>query len=119
MAKEKTGSGNPEERIYTIPLRRAWMKVPMQTRSNRAVNVVIEFLSKHMKTDDVRVSEKVNSLIWKRGPKKPPASVKVKVSMEGGFVMARLLDEAVIKKEETPKGKVSRRPTRCGTWPAP
>lgn len=101
MAKEK--SAIPGDRIYTIPLRRSWSGVPAGQRANRAVNEIKGFLVKHMNAEDVRLSEKLNKLIWSKGNSKPPAKVKVKVSVKEGLAAARLPDEIIIEKKEDKK----------------
>jgi len=102
MAKEKESGF--EEMIYTIPLRREWLKVPRKKRANRTVNVVKEFLSKHMKASEVNISPKLNEFFWKKGISNPPGSVKVKVSRDKGTVTARLPDELVLDKKADKKG---------------
>jgi large subunit ribosomal protein L31e len=109
MAKDKPASS--DDRIYTIPLRAGWSTVPSHKRANRAVNEIKSFVSKHAKTDETRVSHKLNTYIWKRGNSKPPASVKVKVSVKAGLATARLPDELVIEKKKegkkpVPKNKI-------------
>jgi len=47
MAKEKTSES--VERIYIIPLRASWLKATSGKKTNRSVNVIKEFISKHMK----------------------------------------------------------------------
>lgn len=100
MAKEASVSG---EKIYIIPIRREWLKVPRNRRGKRAVNEVRNFLSRHMHSDDIKLSQKLNKKIWKSGIKKPPSKVKVKVSVKDGVVTARLPEEMVIRKEEKEK----------------
>jgi large subunit ribosomal protein L31e len=97
MAKEKAAS---PDRVYTIPLRKAWIGAPAGKKANMTVNGIKRFITKHTKAGDVRVSMKLNSLVWKRGINKPPAKVKVKVSIKDGVATARLPDEIVIKKKE-------------------
>jgi large subunit ribosomal protein L31e len=104
MAKEKAVES--VERVYTIPLRRGWSKAPANIRTNRAVNDIKRFLSKHVKVDDVKVSPRLNGLLWKRGSSRPPASVKVKVSVEEETVTARLPDEVVVEKKGESKGRL-------------
>ena len=74
MSKNKE---NAMERIYVIPLRRRVMKVPKWRRSKKSINVIRNFIEKHMKTENVKISKEVNESIWQRGSKKPPAKIKV------------------------------------------
>jgi len=110
MAKEReSGSSGVADRIYTIPLRKGWLNTRYHGRANRSVNDIKRFLIRHLKTDDVRISARLNELIWKRGNSKPPASVKVKVSVKGGIATARLPEEVVIEKKDKkpePKSKI-------------
>jgi large subunit ribosomal protein L31e len=103
MAKKETSVSG--ERIYVIPIRSEWLKVPRNRRGKRAVSAIRNFLSRHMHSDDIRLSQKLNKRIWKSGIKKPPSRVKVKVSVKDGVVTARLPEEIEIKKEEK-KGKL-------------
>jgi len=110
MAKEKEiSSSGIADRIYTIPLKKGWLNTRAQGRTNRSVNEIKRFLVRHLKTDDVRISGRLNELVWKRGNSKPPASVKVKVSLKEGIATARLPDEIVIEKKSKkpePKNKI-------------
>ncbi|MFA5076943.1 MAG: 50S ribosomal protein L31e [Candidatus Micrarchaeia archaeon] len=97
-----------EEKIYTIPLRDAFSYVRTK-RVRRAVSIVRAFVSRHAKVDSgmVRVSEALNSVLWRNGIQKPPRRIKIKVVKEEGFARAYLPDEVVkkpeAKKEEKPK----------------
>ncbi len=68
------------ERVYTIPLRRDFRKAAIWRRTKRAMNEVRAFLSKHMKSNDVRIGTDVNEYLWKHGAKNPPHKVKVTVT---------------------------------------
>jgi len=88
------------ERIYTIPLRREWIKAPRNKRGNRAVSAVRAFLIRHMHASDARLSQRLNETIWTRGIQKPPSKVKVKVNMQETIAIARLPEELVLEKEK-------------------
>ncbi|MFA5382956.1 MAG: 50S ribosomal protein L31e [Candidatus Micrarchaeia archaeon] len=94
------------ERIYTIPLRKAF-DFPRTKRASKAITIVKNFLAKHMKVtvEHVSVSEAVNSAIWQRGIQKPPRRIKIKVTKEGDKAVARLIDEKIIKKQEKKQEK--------------
>lgn len=66
-----------EERVYTIPLRKA-QYVQRWKRAPKAVRIVKEFVKRHMKADDVKLAQEVNEALWARGIKKPPLKIKVK-----------------------------------------
>ena len=81
-----------KEQIYTIPLRDV-KKAPSWKRANRAVSEVRNFLVKHMKTEptQVKLDKSINELLWERGCKKPPLSVRVRaVKFADGEVQAEL-----------------------------
>ncbi|MGP3667998.1 MAG: 50S ribosomal protein L31e [Candidatus Bathyarchaeota archaeon] len=74
-AKEKSGS---EERFYTIPLRRAWV-APFPERTPKAIRTLKNFLRRNLKTDNFKIDESLNKIIWRRGIEKPPRNVRVKI----------------------------------------
>ncbi len=97
------------ERIYTIPLRREFLKVPKYKRAKKSVKAVKEFLIKHMKSTDVAVGNSINLEIWKHGAENPPHHIKVSVKKEkDGKVRAELFG-AKPKKEETKKEKKAKK----------
>ena len=67
-----------EEKIYTIPLRHVWVVTPRGRREPRAVRDVRDFVSRHMKAEEVAMSNEVNSAIWSRGINKPPRKITVR-----------------------------------------
>ena len=67
-----------EEKIYTIPLRHVWVVTPRGKRAPRAVRDVHDFVSRHMKSEEVAISNEVNQAIWSRGINKPPRKVTVR-----------------------------------------
>lgn len=76
------------ERIYTIPLGEAY-ECTRNTRGRRAVKMVQAFALRHMKAEDVRISEGVNSLILRDGIQKPPRRIKVRM-VKGDDKVARV-----------------------------
>jgi len=113
MAKEKTEEKkNVLERTYNVPLRKQWLKSPRWKRSKKAVSALREFISKHMKSENVKIGKYANDLIWKHGGKNPPHHIKVDVTKDSeGKVFAELVgapkekpkEKKEVKKEE--KGK--------------
>lgn len=81
------------EREYNIPLRKEWLKVPFYKRAKKATTAVREFLQKHMKTEDINISQGINRELWKHGIKNPPHHVKVVVVKENNKASARLVEE--------------------------
>lgn len=76
------------ERIYTIPLGDAYMRV-RNKRGKRAVAFARAFALRHMKASSVKVSEGVNSLILRDGIQKPPRRIKVRI-MKGDDGVAKI-----------------------------
>jgi len=70
-----------EERVYTIPLKRAWIsKRPVRTP--KAMKVLKSFIIRHMKSEEVKIDSSLNSIIWARGIEKPPRKVRVRVTRD-------------------------------------
>jgi len=79
------------ERVYNIPLRKKFLKVPRYRRTNKASIALREFIVKHMKSDDVRIGKRLNQELWKHGIRNPPHHVKVTIIKEdNGLVKAEL-----------------------------
>ncbi len=81
-----------EERIYTIPLSRAWLS-PRQKRAPRAMRLIRGYIQKHMKVKEealeegeegeaVVISNEVNQKIWSRGIQKPPRRIRVRAAKD-------------------------------------
>jgi large subunit ribosomal protein L31e len=91
------------ERTYNVPLRKEFQKVPRWQKSQKAVKALRQFLSKHMKSDNVKIGKSINEEMWKHGIKNPPHHVKVNVTKDDkGEVKAELFG---MKKKEDKKGK--------------
>ena len=69
-----------DERIYTVPLRRAYWSGSRLRRSNRAVRVLREFVERHMKPEELLIQPEVNERIWARGIQKPPRRVRIRAT---------------------------------------
>lgn len=79
------------ERIYTIPLRHAWMKVPRYKRARKGIVELKAFIARHMKVrhrdvDNVKLDTYLNNELWFRGPRNSPAHVTVKAVKKGEVV---------------------------------
>ncbi len=73
--------------IYTIPLRRKFLKVPKYKRAKKASKTIKEFLARHLKIRDkdfskIKLDPLTNEALWARGIKKPPYKITVKVKKE-------------------------------------
>jgi large subunit ribosomal protein L31e len=92
--KEEEEEEFVEERIYTIPLGKAWVRPPKK-RAPRAMQMVKAFVTKHMKLE-MRVEEEeekeelprliinndVNEKVWGRGIEKPPRKIRVRAAKD-------------------------------------
>ncbi len=68
------------ERIYTIPLRKAYWLGPRWKRANKAIKIIREFIQRHMKPETILIKPEVNEKIWSRGIEKPPRRIRVKAT---------------------------------------
>ena len=83
-----------EERIYTVPLGRAWV-APRYKRAEKAVTLLRAFVERHMKPSSIRIDPEVNEAVWRRGIENPPRRIRVKLSKdEEGAVTVTLAEEA-------------------------
>ncbi|KON31319.1 hypothetical protein AC482_01100 [miscellaneous Crenarchaeota group-15 archaeon DG-45] len=83
-----------EERIYTVPLGRAWT-APKYRRAEKALSVLRAFVERHMKPASIVIDPRVNEAVWKRGIQKPPRRIRVRLSRdEDGAVTVALAEEA-------------------------
>jgi len=82
-----------EERIYTIPLGKAWI-MPPNKRAPRAMRIIRGFVTKHMKLETAGEEEEeetpkrlvinsdVNEKVWSRGIEKPPRKIRVRAAKD-------------------------------------
>jgi large subunit ribosomal protein L31e len=84
-----------EERIYTVPLGKAWI-MPPNKRAPRAVRMLRSFMVKHMKLEarkeeetekeeelpQLIISNEVNERMWLRGIEKPPRKIRVRAEKD-------------------------------------
>lgn len=93
MAKKEEASKIILERVYNIPLRRETLKVPPFKKANKAVKAVRQFISKHMKSENVVIGRYLNLKIWDHGAKNPPHHVKINAAKDDkGKVFVELVD---------------------------
>ena len=80
-------------RVYTINLGRAWI-TPQHKRTDRVINMIREFATKHMKSDEIKLDQDLNRQIWTRGKTHPPRKVRVKmIKDEDGVVTVSLYED--------------------------
>jgi len=87
------------ERIYTVPLRDAY-EASRKRRAKKAINILRKFAQRHMKAEDVRISEGVNQLIWSRGAEKPPKKITVLMRKDKDGIVRVMLPGEVEKEEK-------------------
>ena len=97
------------ERIYTIPLRREFNKVPNYRRTRKAVIAVRKFLQKHMKCDDVRIGKYLNLELWKHGKKNPPPRIKVKAIKDKEKIKDKEIEIVRVELPNIPIEKMKRK----------
>ncbi len=106
MAEKK--SAPSEEKIFTIPLRRVWIKAARVGKTKKSVSAVKEYVRKHTHASEVRMSQKLNETLWAGGAKKPLHTIRVKVSVSEGVADTKLPEEITLedeKKKFLEKGK--------------
>ena len=106
-----------EEKIFTIPLRKEFLKKPKYRRTKKAVTTVKEFITRHLKVEVVNIGSHLNEAIWSKGKRNPPSKIKVKAIVEEKvayvelpefeFLKAKPKEEKEDKKESKKKDKDS------------
>jgi len=69
-----------DERIYTVPLRKAYWTGSRLKRANRSVRILKEFVERHMKPEELLIQPEVNNEIWSRGIQKPPRRLRIRAT---------------------------------------
>jgi large subunit ribosomal protein L31e len=77
MSKEE----GVEERVYTINLGKVTL-APDNRRAKRAVNMIREFAIRHIKSEEVKIDEELNEVLWSRGIRSPPRKIRVIISKD-------------------------------------
>jgi large subunit ribosomal protein L31e len=88
------------ERIYTINLGKVLLS-PNNQRAKRAINMIREFATKHMKSENVKIEEEVSHLVWARGIRHPPRKIRVKITKDDSNIIVSKYQEK--SAEDTPK----------------
>ncbi len=81
------------ERIYTVPLGRAWV-APRYRRAEKAVLILKKFVQRHMKPEVIVIDPSVNEAIWARGITNPPRKIRVYLSKDDEGTVTVTLAEA-------------------------
>lgn len=68
------------ERVLTVPMRKVYNRPDIQ-RAPYAIRYLKGFVAKHTDTtpEEVWIDESINKMIWDRGAKRPPNSIKVRL----------------------------------------
>ncbi len=84
-----------ELREYVVNLRRAY-EASRTKRAKYAIGLIRKFVARHMRIEEgkVKLSERLNELVWSRGMQKPPRRVHIEVERKDEFVYVRLKGEA-------------------------
>jgi large subunit ribosomal protein L31e len=101
------------ERVYTINLGKAWLS-PNNQRAKRAINMIKEFAEHHMKTEQIKIDPDLSQQVWKRGIRRPPRKIRVKMAKtEDGYVMVSPYEEEAVKPKAEEKPKKSEKKTEA------
>ena len=83
----------PLTRTYVVPLGVVY-EAPPYRRAKKAVIVIREFTTRHMKAKQVSVDTEVNEKLWARGIRHPPRRIKLEMERdEDGVVTVKLPSE--------------------------
>ncbi|MGN6622746.1 MAG: 50S ribosomal protein L31e [Candidatus Nitrosocosmicus sp.] len=88
-------------RIYTINFGKAWL-TPKHRRTDRVVNMIKEFATKHMKSSQIKIDQDLNRYIWQKGKTNPPRKVRVRiVKDEDDQVIVSLYEDIIHETSST------------------
>ncbi len=81
--KDKKKEEIVEERIYTVPLGKAWIS-PRKKTTPKAIRIIKNFIMRHMKvdSDSIKITNEVNEKIWSRGIEKPPRKIRIRAAKD-------------------------------------
>lgn len=91
------------ERIYTINLGKVLLS-PNNQRAKRAINMIREFATKHMKSENVKIEEEISHLVWARGIRHPPRKIRVKITKDdNNVIVSKYQEEKKAEEKKTDK----------------
>ena len=93
-----------EEKIYTVPLRKGFLKAPGYDRSRKAKVTLKEFLEKHLKKE-VKIGKYLNLELWKRGRKHPPSKIQVRIEERKDETIVELINAPREERKEIKETK--------------
>ena len=87
-------------REYIVNLRQEVIKAPRFKRAKRAVKALKEFVKRHLRVEEVKISNELNNYIWNRGIRKPPTKFKIVAKKENNIAYVDLAKESNEKRKE-------------------
>lgn len=77
-----------EEKLIPINFKKVWI-APRKKRSPKAMRVLREIVKRHMKVEDVKISNDVNETVWAKGIEKPPRKITIRAvkDKEGNVIV--------------------------------
>ena len=110
MAKKEETPKIILERTYVIPLRQETLKVPPFKKAKKAIRAIREFISKHMKSDEIIIGKYLNMNVWNHGIKNPPHKVNVITTKDDkGKVFVEIVGAPKEKPKVEDKKKVAKK----------
>ena len=88
MAEKKTEKKAEKklERTYIIPIRKSTVKTARWRRAKKAIAVIRKFMKRHMKSENLKIGQELNEIIWARGGKYVPGKIEIKAVKDEGLV---------------------------------
>ncbi|MDG6914245.1 MAG: 60S ribosomal protein L31 [Nitrososphaerota archaeon] len=80
-------------RTYVVPLGVVY-EAPPYRRAKKAVAVIRDFATRHMKARQVSIGTEVNELLWARGIKHPPRRITLEMERDEDGVVTVSLPES-------------------------
>lgn len=92
-------------RIYTINFSKAWL-TPKHKRTDRVINMIKEFATKHMKSSQIKIDQELNRYIWEKGKTNPPRKVRVRIVKDDDEqVIVSLYEDITLDNESRDKSE--------------
>ena len=92
-------------RIYTINFSKAWL-TPKHKRTDRVINMIKEFATKHMKSSQIKIDQELNRYIWEKGKTNPPRKVRVRIVKDDDEqVIVSLYEDIILDNESRDKSE--------------
>lgn len=83
----------PKERIITVNLRKELLGKPDWRRSKDFVRIFKSLLKRQTKAEKIKMDKDLNERIWKKGIRKPPTRMRIKlVQLDDKTVQVELVE---------------------------